>query len=286
MSQPLPPDTDSLSTRWRGLATACPVWVRGAGELGSACAWTLSRAGFPVFLTDLPNPLAIRRRVCFCEALHELHTTVEGLTAHACSGATEARRMLAQGGQGLPIWADAGESALTLFPVVCVDARLLKQDLPDQRPLAPLVIGLGPGFDAGRNCHRVVETMRGHELGRVLESGSAQPDTGIPALLGGEDARRVLHSPAAGTVVWHHELGQLIQAGDRLGTVDDTPLIAPLSGLLRGLLRPGTRVTTGTKLADIDPRHSTVDPGLISDKARCVARGVLEAVMVWLAHRL
>lgn len=269
---------------WPALAARCRIWVRGAGELGSACALSLARSGFPVVLTDLQHPLAIRRTVCFSEALHEGSARVEDRDARQCRTLGEAEHLLATPGSPLPVLADPGEGVLALEPAVVVDARLLKTTLPDQRNLAPLVIGLGPGHVAQGNCHRVVETLRGHELGRVLASGAARPDTGVPGLLGGEDQRRVIHAPVGGTVRWTQHLGALVVEGQTLGCIGDTELPAPLAGLLRGQLREGTRVPKGTKLADIDPRGAAVDPHLVSDKARCVARGVLEAVMEWLAQ--
>ena len=274
----------ALSLAWRETAADCRIWVRGAGELGSACAWVLSRAGFPVVLSELPRPLAIRRRVCFSEALYETRARVEGQSALLCASTDEAERLLREPDGDLPILRDAHESARALGPRILVDARMLKQELPDQRTLASLVIGLGPGFSAGANCHRAIETMRGHTLGRVIDEGAPLPDTGIPGPLGGESSRRVLHAPLAGTVYWTCELGDRVHEGQTLGQLDGQPLLSPLSGQVRGLLRHGTRVESGCKLADIDPRDSGVNPDLISDKALCVARGTLEAVMRWLAH--
>lgn len=292
-SCPMPPKTPSTHEHSPGPSSA-PVatgsktpalfeslrlWVRGAGELGSAVALTLRRVGIGVFLTDLPRPLAIRRPVTFSDAILEGISAVEDI--QGVRATAENAPQIISAGQ-IPVLEDSPLMARQLAPQITVDARMLKGSGGDSGLMSPFVIGLGPGFTAGGNCMAVVETRRGHNLGRVIWSGSAQPDTGIPGKLGGETARRVIYAPVEGALKWEVDFGALVESGQRLGTIDSHEIEAPITGLVRGLISPLVPMASGLKIADIDPRGTTVDYRTVSDKASAVSRAVLEAVLVHL----
>jgi xanthine dehydrogenase accessory factor len=262
------------------------VWVRGAGELGSATALILHRVGFRVFLSELPQPLAIRRTVTFSDAMFDGTATItdgsaEGETTAVRCDPAEIPTLLQQ--HKLPLAADSTSELLAHKSRVVVDARMLKQEVADFRSWAPLTIGLGPGFTAGKTCHAVIETARGHDLGRVIWDGPARPNTGIPGRLGGETVRRVIYAPATGRLEWRVDLGAVVAPDELLGVIDNRIEVrTPIGGLVRGLIHHDVPITKGLKLADIDPRGAAVDYRRLSDKARCVGRGVLEAILVYL----
>jgi len=252
------------------------VWVRGAGELGSAAAVSLWRAGIPVLMTELPLPLAIRRTVTFSDAILEGTATVEEVKA-VCTTPDRVRQIIGKG--QVPVIPDSLNVLADLDSDVLVDARMLKGQGTVAYPPGLVIIGLGPGFTAGADCQAVVETQRGPNLGRVIWSGSAQPDSGVPGELGGESIQRVIYAPGAGALKWGVEFGTLVDPGQRLGHLDGQPLTAPIGGQVRGLISPRVPVTVGLKIADIDPRGLEVDCQMISDKARAVGGGVLEALL-------
>jgi xanthine dehydrogenase accessory factor len=256
------------------------VWIRGAGELASATAYSLHQAGFCIVMSDLAEPLAIRRKVSFSEAIHTGETAVEGIIA-VKGAVADVPDILERGHIALVI--DSPELQHTLNPDIMIDARMLKRTVESMRSNAPFAVGLGPGFHAGRDCDVVIETQRGHDLGRIIWEGTAKPSTGIPGRIAGETVRRVLYAPVAGTINWTVDIGDLVEADDVLGHIgSDHELQAPLSGLIRGLISPLSAVTSGLKIADIDPRGREVDHQTISDKARAVGRGALEAVLIFL----
>ena len=251
--------------------------LRGGGDLASGVALRLFRAGFDVIIAELPRPLAVRRLVSFSEAVYEGQTTVEGVTSRLVMPErieeTLSRREI-------PILVDPDASTLrsTQFAVV-VDARLLK--IPAQ-PLSipvPLHIGLGPGFTAPLNCDAVIETQRGHTLGRVYWSGSAAPDNQQPE----GDPRRVLRATNDGRLISHANIGEHVNEGQLIAEIADkharTQIHSPLAGVLRGLLRNGAEVTRGLKIGDVDPRDNPAYCSLVSDKALAVGGGVLEAIL-------
>lgn len=256
------------------------VWVRGAGELGSAVAQLLHKTGFQVILSDLPHPLAIRRKVTFSDALLGGRAEVEGVRAIQ-SPLKPLSRLNSR--RAIPILTDSPDLEGVLQPSVLVDARMLKVDPGDLRERAPLVIGLGPGFNATQNCQAVIETQRGHDLGRVIWQGPATPNTGIPGRVGGETLQRVIYAPAGGRVSWKVDFGDLVKEGQIIGHIDNQHEIrSALNGMVRGLIAEQVPISKGLKIADIDPRGKGVDPGRISDKARVVSGGVLEAILVHL----
>ena len=235
------------------------------------------------------RPSAIRRKAAFSEAVYDGTAEVEGVKAVRISDAARAEEILARG--QVPLLVDpAGDSIRQLKPDAVVDAILAKKNLGTSIGMAPLTIALGPGFTAGVDVHYVIETMRGHNLGRIIVSGCATPNTGIPGMVGGYGAERVIHSPAGGTFRQKKEIGDEVQAGETVGTVEspegEVPVRTAIAGVLRGILRDGYPVTKGFKLADVDPRLAEKKNCFtISDKARCIAGSVLELAVRHTAGR-
>lgn len=260
------------------------VLIKGAGDLATGTAFRLCRAGLRVAMTELEQPLAIRRTVAFAEAVYAGETVVEGLTARRVSDAQEAEAAWNQ--NVIPVIVDPkGECVPELKPHVLVDAILAKRNVGTRIDLAPLVVGLGPGFTAAQDVHAVVETNRGHYLGRVLWTGSAQPNTGTPGNVIGIARERVIYAPAGGTFRHQELIGAMVSKGDTVGWVDQTPVTAPISGVLRGLIHDGVHVNTSSKIGDVDPRGKKEYCWTISDKALAVGGGVLEAILVHLRSR-
>ncbi len=257
------------------------IWVRGAGELGSATAVSLFRAGLPVFLSEINPPLAIRRSVTFSDAILDGKGRVEDI-----QGILREPDFfpLSWPLDHIPLFIDHPDWILSHKPEVLIDARMIKHYEQDYRPWAGFVLGLGPGFSAGENCHAVIETMRGHNLGRVIRKGKPLPNTGTPGTLGGESKRRVVRSPGEGKVRWSVEMGEMVAEGQMLGTLGETVKIrAPFRGIVRGLIHPAVPLTEGLKIADVDPRDEKINFHSISDKARAVGRAALEAVLTFIS---
>ena len=260
------------------------VLIKGAGDLASGVASRLYRSGFSIVMTDLPKPTAIRRTVSFCEAIPKGNMQVEGIVARRATDAADVKRILAAG--EIPVLADEkAECRSELRPDVVVDAILAKHNLGTKLTDAPIVIGLGPGFTAGTDCHAVVETMRGHTLGRAYYDGSAIENTGIPGNIGGFTIERILRAPCAGTFRAVHAIGDLIEANQICAYVDETPVFSTIRGTLRGILPDGTPVYAGMKSGDVDPRCKLEHCFTVSDKALSIAGGVLEAIL-YCAKRL
>ena len=241
-------------------------------------AWRLTRAGWPVVVLELPEPLTVRRTVALSPAVTDGEITVQGMRGVRADTAAEATKLVGRGDVAVLVAPELA-GLESLGPDVVVDARLAKRNIDTAINDADVVIGLGPGFTAGADCHAVVETMRGHRLGRVIWSGSAQPDTGTPAELGGRAADRVLRAPAAGEVAWRVSIGDVVTEGQLLGSVSGEPVAAPFDGVMRGAIRPGTTVPAGLKIGDVDPRCDPSACWEISDKSLSVGGGVLEAVL-------
>ena len=254
------------------------VVVRGGGDIGTGVAHRLHLAGFTVLVTELAQPLCVRRAVSFAEAVYSGTSTVEGVMARLVNDPMQglAHTLLGE----IPVVVDAASDVVErMRPPILVDARLAKRNLGTRLDEAPLVLALGPGFTAGLDCHAVIETNRGHNLGRAYWQGSAEPDTGQPEAVRGFTGQRVLRAPVAGTFEGFKAIGDGVQAGDLLARVEGEPVIAPFAGVVRGLLHDGVPVTAGLKVGDLDPRGVRDYCFLISDKARSVAGGVLEAVL-------
>ena len=254
------------------------VVIRGAGDLATGIALRLWRARMQVVMTEIEQPTAIRRTVCFSQAIVHGETVVEGVTAKRVVSVEEVLRCLAEG--IVPVLADPeGACIPALKPDAVVDAILAKRNLGTRITDAPVVIGVGPGFTAGEDCHAVVETMRGHYLGRVIYNGSAIPNTGIPGLIGGFAGERVLRAPADGVFHQLLDIGDQVKMGDIAATVNGEPMVCTLDGVLRGILADGTPVHKGMKAGDIDPRCAIDHCYCASDKALAVGGGVLEAIL-------
>jgi len=254
------------------------ILVRGGGDLASGVAIRLFRAGFRVVITEIPRPLAVRRLVAFSEAVYQGRTVVEDVAAVRVVSSSEIDQAFVK--NLVPVIVDpAAEIRHKLLPAVLVDCRMTKMPPDLGLDAAPLVIGLGPGFIAGENCHAVIETKRGHTLGRVVWEGPAEVDTGIPELVGAAGIERVLRSPVSGTLRAFIAIGDHVDIGQLVAVVDGQKITAPFAGVLRGLLPDGFALIRGMKIGDIDPRADPHFCRLVSDKALAVGGGVLEAVV-------
>ena len=253
------------------------VTIKGAGDLASGVAHRLWMAGFKIVMLELPSPLVVRRTVSFASAVWEGKVEVEGVTGLLCKDVTEVEGLWSEG--LIPVLVDPSAQSLSILkPHILVDAVLAKKNTGTSSSDAPVVIGLGPGFTAGQDVHAVVETQRGHNLGRVFYRGRAAPNTGSPGEIGGYSRERLLRSSAHGSFTPLKEIGDRVHKGELVGRVGDSPLKAQIDGVLRGLIHAGTAVTLGMKVGDVDPRENVLYHS-ISDKARSVAGGVLEAIL-------
>lgn len=253
------------------------VYIRGAGDIATGVAARLVRAGVSVVMSDIAQPTCIRRTISFCEAISHGFCKVEDIQARLAHDAQEAARIAKTGDVAVVV--DPSARMLDeLKPAALVDAILAKRNLGTTRDMAPAVIAVGPGFTAPVDCDAVIETQRGHFLGRAIYNGSPVPNTGIPGIIGGYGKERVIHSPAAGTFYSDHSIGDIVEAGDIIAYADDVPMRTVIGGCLRGLLTNGIPVTEGFKCADVDPRGDTGYINYISDKATAVGGGVLEAL--------
>jgi xanthine dehydrogenase accessory factor len=255
------------------------VLIRGAGDLASGVAHRLHRSHFKICMTEIPHPLAVRRGVAFSEAIYEGEKEVEGVRAKFISKPEEIESVWKKG--NIPIIADSDGKKTRHFlkPDVLVDAIMAKKNLGTQINDAPLVIGLGPGFSAGKDVHIVIETNRGHRLGKMILNGSAEPDTGIPGEIGGYAMERLLRTMKKGIFHPQKSIGDRVSKGSVVAVVEDFPIIAKISGVVRGLLREGVEVRKGMKVGDIDPRSKKESCFTISDKARAIGGGALEAIL-------
>ena len=253
------------------------ILIRGGGDLATGVALRLIRSGLRVVVSELPQPLAVRRTVAFAEAIYAGEITIEDITGQRVTDPTDTLRILnILSKQQVPVLVDPDcVAAKALHPSVIVDGRMTKRP-PEAIGYSPvLYIGLGPGFEAGVNCQAVIETRRGHMLGRVYWRGSPDPDTGQPD----GDPQRVLRAPADGEFVAHAEIGQHLEAGQVIAEVAGQMVTAPFPGILRGLLHPGLTVRRGLKIGDIDPRDDPRLCQMVSDKALSIGGGVLEAIL-------
>ena len=294
------------------------IICRGAGDLATGIIHRLHRAGHRVIALETDYPAAIRRQVSFCEAVYDGSAAVEGVTARLVPALADAEtdtvtysgisdtpaahvasekwdrsaiEAVLEAGE-VPLLIDPkGESIALLKPDVVVDAIIAKKNLGTTINMAPLVIGVGPGFTAGQDVHLVIESMRGHNLARIITDGMAQPNTGVPGNIAGFTSERVIHAPAAGYIHDVRKIGDIVQKGDEIARIypdkesydnalsEYVPVNATITGIIRGLIREGYYFRKGFKIADIDPRESELTNCFtISDKARSIAGSVLEAV--------
>lgn len=260
------------------------ILVRGGGDIASGTIYKLLQCGYSVLALETEMPSAIRRYAAFSEAVYDGVSRVEDKTCRLAGNFREARKIMETGEAAMLVDPDC-RVLKEARPFVLVDAILAKKNLGTSREMAPKTIALGPGFQAGRDADLVIETMRGHQLGRVIHEGSALPDTGVPGLIQGYGAERVIHAPAAGRMENLRKIGDIVKKGEPIARIlgaagEVTEVPASLDGLLRGLIRDGYPVTEGFKIADIDPRQEEYDNCFtISDKARCIAGGVLEGIL-------
>jgi xanthine dehydrogenase accessory factor len=260
----------------RSLESQPRAVVKGAGDIASGVALCLHRAGFAVAMTEIARPTAVRRTVSFAQAVYEGAASVEGTEAVAV-GPSGIEDAMVSGAIAVIVAEDADEVLGRVRPVLLVDAIIAKRNLGTHIGDAPAVIALGPGFVAGRDAHAVIETRRGHDLGRVLLEGSARENTGVPGDIGGYTWERVVRSPADGVFRTAADIGAVIKAGDVVGYVGEEPVRVALDGVLRGLLHTGLFVTEGFKLGDVDPRGDPSRCLTVSDKARAIGGSVLGA---------
>lgn len=254
------------------------VIIRGAGDLATGVAHRLWNSGFSVVMLELPNPLVVRRTVSFASAVYENSITVENVTAKLCPQTDQVDHYINQ--NTIPVIVDPAGSILKKEkPHILIDAIMAKNNLLTDIKQAELVIGLGPGFNAGQDVHAVVETERGHNLGKVIYSGKAAADTGKPGVIGGYSSERLLRAPHSGCFEPKKDIGDIVIAGDTVALVGSTEIKTVIKGMVRGMLHANIKVESGTKVGDIDPRGNKVDFRAISDKARAVGGGVLEAIL-------
>ena len=253
------------------------IVVRGGGDLATGVVQKFFRAGFPVVILEIAMPTAIRRSVALCEAVYDGEVQVEDVRCRRAASIDDLESCWGDG--AVPLLVDPhGGSIGAICPSAVIDATIAKRNLGTNRSMADITIALGPGFCAGEDVHAVIETVRGHDLGRLILNGYAKPDSGIPGEIGGRSAERVIHAPIAGAVTHVKHIGDVAEQGETLFFVGDTEVRAPFTGLLRGLIRNGMEVGKGMKVADIDPR-TDVDWRTISDKARCLGGAALEAYL-------
>ena len=250
------------------------IIVRGAGDLATGTIHRLKKSGFRLLVLETDHPAAIRRQVALSEAVYSKSACVEGVEAVRVKD--EKQMLDAWKNDKVPVMVDPmGESIASMQPKVVVDAILAKHNLRTNKNMAPLTIALGPGFTAGVDVDVVIETKRGHNLGRVIREGSAYPNTGIPGIIGGYGAERVIHAPAEGLLKNKSKIGDIVEKGQVIAVIE----ASDIDGLLRGLIRDNYPVTKGFKIADIDPRKEELTNCFtISDKARCIAGSVLEVI--------
>lgn len=269
------------------------IIVRGGGDIATGTIYKLYQCGFPVLILETEYPSAIRRNVAFSEAVYQGTQTVEGVTCYRAENVEEAAAFLEEGKLTLLVDPE-GESIKKWKPLAVIDGILAKKNLGTHRGMAPITIALGPGFTAGADVDAVIETMRGHSLGRVIYEGTAIANTGVPGVIAGYAKERVIHSPAEGRMRNVKKITDTVKKGEVIAWIETeaakegcvekkqnrTMVYASIDGLLRGLIRDGYPVTKGFKIADIDPRIQEYDNCFtVSDKARCIGGGVLEALL-------
>ncbi|GMO02218.1 selenium-dependent molybdenum cofactor biosynthesis protein YqeB [Lachnoanaerobaculum sp. JCM 36186] len=260
------------------------IWIRGAGDLATGIALRLYRSGFDIVMSDIAVPTTVRRTVAFSPAVYTGETSVEGITGKLCENISMIDTVIESG--CIPVIVDpSGEIMKEYKPDIIVDAIIAKTNIGTKITDADIVIGVGPGFEAGVDCHAVVETKRGHNLGRVLWSGSAYPNTGVPGNIGGYTVERIIRATADGVFRAKVNIGDYVKAGDLLAYCDETPVYANIDGIVRGLLQDGVKVKTGMKSGDVDPRAEKEYCFTVSDKASAIGGGVLEAILSKISGR-
>ena len=258
------------------------VLIRGGGDLATGIVYRLHKSGFPVVVLELERPFVVRRQVAVATAVLQEELRIEDMIAR--QAATPEQAMLMANAGIIPVLVSPQLPEWDTKPAILVDARMAKRNIDTSKTQAPFVVALGPGFTAGEDCHAVIETMRGHTLGRVIWQGQAIPNTGTPGIVAGKGAERVLRAPGEGIVHWQFDIGDKVKEGDVLGNVNGAVVTAPFDGVLRGLIAPDTAVTQGMKIGDLDARADPAACFTISDKALAIGGGVLEAILTHIAN--
>lgn len=255
------------------------IVVRGGGDIASGAIQKLYRSGFKVLVLETETPSAIRRKVAFCEAVYEKEIEIEGIKARLVANDEEIQDCWDS--DIVPVMIDSrGKVIERLKPLAVVDGILAKQNFGTKRSMAPITIALGPGFSAPEDVDIVIETMRGHNLSRIIEEGRASENTGVPGVIAGFGIERVIYSDYSGVITNIEKIGNVVEKGDVIAVVGDNEIYASISGVLRGIIRDGYKVKKGLKIADIDPRISEKDNCFtISDKARNIGGAVLESIL-------
>jgi xanthine dehydrogenase accessory factor len=256
------------------------VVVRGGGDLATGVVYRLHKAGFPVVVLELAQPLVVRRNVAIAAAVQADSAEIEDMLAKRVTTPQEAID-LAQT-VNIPVLVAPEMPQFGQKPAIIIDARMAKRNIDTTIDDAALVIVLGPGFVAGVDCDAVIETKRGHSLGRVIWSGAALTNTGTPGIVAGKGAERVLRAPNNGIVQWNAAIGDTVRENAIIGRIETSQIIAPFSGVIRGLIADGTHVKLGLKIGDVDPRADRDACFTISDKALAIGGGVLQAVLEWM----
>ncbi len=271
----------NLAELWKGMMKVFQelVIVRGGGDIASGTIQKLYRSGFKVLILEIERPTFIRRKVCYGEAVYDEEFTLEGITSKLIKSLEEIEGVFEEG--AIPVLVDEqGYSIEKLKPRIVIDAILAKKNLGTNMNMADITIALGPGFEAGKDVHAVVETMRGHNLGKIIFNGRAVKNTGVPGEIKGFSKERVIYSPIVGIIKNVREIGDIVKKDELLAYVEDKEIRATIDGVLRGIIRNNSFVTEGLKIADIDPRLSEKENCFtISDKARAIGGAVLEAVL-------
>lgn len=269
----------ATETFMSGLAESpAKVIIKGAGDLATGVAHRLWYAGFDIIMLELPQPLVVRRTVAFASAVYEKSVEIEGVKGRLAHTVSETEAILRE--REIAVLIDPqGELVQQSRPGVLIDAVMAKRNCGTKINDAPIVIGLGPGFVAGEDVHAVVETKRGHDLGKVFYTGHAAENTGVPEEVSGVGVERLIRAPASGSVKLLKKIGDIIEKGETVAFVGDVPVVAETSGLLRGMIFPGLEVKEGLKMGDIDPRGGQINYCAISDKARSLGGAVLEAIL-------
>ncbi len=256
------------------------IWIRGAGEIGSATAVSLTKAGFKVILSEINPPLAIRRSVTFSDAVIDGETSVAGIMGKHIN--INRFDPIAHT-DFIPVFSDEPESIHFLSPTILIDARMIKSYDEDYRGWADHFIGFGPGFIAKQNCHAVIETMRGHNLGRIIYEGYPMKNTNIPEPISGKSKQRVLYAHSPGKLKWEVDFGDILETNQMMGFIgENVEIRSPFRGMVRGLIHPSVPMEPGLKIADVDPRGNEIDYTTLSDKARSLGRAALEASMIFI----
>jgi len=255
------------------------IIIKGAGDLATGVAHKLFRSGFPIIMTEVEKPTCVRRNVSFANCIYEGEWEVEGVKAKKANNYDEVLQIISQ--NSIPVFIDKECSIKDYVkPLALVDAILAKKNTGTKREDAPFVIGLGPGFNANTDVDVVIETNRGHDLGRLIFEGYAEPDTGVPGEVGGHTVDRVLRAPTAGIMKSCKNLGEVVKKDEVIALIGEVEVRSTIDGLLKGLIHDQSEVKQGMKIGDIDPRINLKTVNTISEKARCIAGGVLEAIMM------